>query len=170
MNTATEATVDESVAQELALSERGDPARTHPAEHVFGFKHHLVSATREPEDVLRFEYWSRHTATLRVGDFVFCEPADMSWWAAVRVLEVCGEGLVVQPIFGKEALGYQAPPPKPRPLGENAEDFEFRKSEEFIGKWAVVRKHDGLVATKGQPLNRAQCEDWLRQYLATVRK
>jgi hypothetical protein len=169
MNTETAA---ESISEEIEipLSERGDPARTHSAEHIFGFKHHLVSAAREPQDLLSFEYWSRHAGMLRAGDILWCEPADRAWWAVIRVLEVCGEGIVVEPIASKETLRYQAPAPKRGALGTNADEFEIRRSEEFTGKFAVVRIHDGHVMTKGTPLTRPQCEDWLRQYLVTVRK
>jgi hypothetical protein len=163
------ATTDESLPKELPLSERGDPARTHPAEHVFRILHHLVSAAREPKELLRFEYWSRHTDALRVGDIVFCEPADRSWFAVIRVLEIAGEGVVVQGLGGSETLRYQTPPPKRGSLGTNEDEFELHKSEEFLGKFVVVRKHDGLHMTKGQPLTKEQCTQWLAQYLKTAR-
>jgi hypothetical protein len=133
--------------------------------------HHLVSATAQPQWLKRIDYWSRHTATLRAGDFVFCEPADRSWWAVIRVLEVCGEGLVVEDVVGRETMRYAAPPAIKRgPLGTNDDDFTIERSEEAIGKFCVVRKHDKLVMTKGQPFNKGQCVDWLRQYLVTVRR
>lgn len=166
MNTAASSATSDD---ELALSERGDPSRTHPAEHIFRILHHLVSAARELKDLLRFEYWSRHTEVFRAGDIVFCEPADRSWYAVIRVLEICGEGVVVQPLGGQETMRYQAPAPKRGPLGTNWDEFECLKSEDQLGKWAVVRKHDGLVMTKGKPLSEAQCRDWLSSYLQTVR-
>ena len=150
------ATTDGSLP--LTLSERGDPARTHPAEHVFRLMHHLVSAALNPPDLLRFEYFSRHTDLFRVGDIVFCEPADRSWHAVIRVLEICGEGVVVEPLFGKETLRYVTPPPKRGAFGTNADEYEIQKSDEFLGKWMVVRidvngKQDAM--TKGTPLSRA---------------
>jgi hypothetical protein len=165
MNTATS---DESLPTELALSERADPSRTHPAEHIFRILHHLVSATRNFRDLVRFEYWSRHTDLFRVGDIVFCEPADRSYFAIIRVLEICGEGVIVQALGGSETMRYQAPALKRGALHTNEDEFRFEKSEEFLGKWAVVRE-DGLVMTKGSQLSKAQCVDWLAQHLKMVR-
>jgi hypothetical protein len=164
----TEETIGEE--KELALDERGDPSRTHPAEHVFRFHHHLVSAARKPADLQRYEYWSRHTRTLRARDLILCEPRDMSWALVLRVLEVGGDGVVVQSWGGKETLAYEPPPPKKRgPLGTNDEDYQVLRSEEFPDRWAVVRS-DGQVMTRGLPFTREQCLAWLSQHLKTVQR
>lgn len=169
---STETAEAPALPQELAVSERADPSTVHPAAQIFRFMYHLVSAAREPKDLLRFEYLSRLSGSLMDGDIIFCEPADRTWWAVIRVLEVCGEGVVVEPIVSKETLRYQPPPPKRGPLGTNADEFEIQKSEKFTGKWAVVRidpngeKH---VMTAGSPFSKAQCEEWLKRHLVTVR-
>lgn len=167
--TETESTIEEA-PPELAYSERGDPSRTHIAEHIVSFRHHLVSAAREPGDVLKFQYWSRHSQLLMRGDFVLCEDAAMSWAVLLRVLEVSGEGAVVESWGGKETLQYAPPPPKRGPLGTNDDDFSIVRSEEFVDKFAVVRKHDNFAMTGGQPFSREQCANWLKTYLATARK
>jgi hypothetical protein len=163
MSTETETTED----AELATSERGDPTRTHPAEQMFGFKYHIVSAAQNPKDVLRYEYWSKHTLVLRARDFVLCEPVDMSWAVLLRVLEVGGEGIVVESWGGKETMRYRTPAPKRGAAGTNLDDFEFKDLGPDL-KWGVVRKHDGHVMTKGQPFTKEQCVQWLNQHLKTV--
>jgi hypothetical protein len=174
MNTETE--TETANEKPLPLSERADPSRIQPAEQILRFWHHLVSAAAPPESVLRFDYWSRLLAQgsrLSAGDFVICEPADRSYWVVVRVLELAGEGIVVEHVVSKETMRYQAPPLIKRgPLGTNEEDFEIRRSEEFPNKFAVVRVQPlpELVATKGQPFNRGQCVDWLQRHLITVRR
>lgn len=166
-------TETETEYEELAREDRGDPSRTHPAEHIFRCKHHLVSPTRDARDLIRFEYWSKHCDMLVPGEFVWCEPADRSWWVLLRVLDVCGEGMVVEPIFGNKTFRYQPPAPERGPHGTNADDFTYERSDEFVDKWAVVRINaDGAkqVMTKGQPLSYSQCEDWLKRHLVTVRR
>jgi hypothetical protein len=164
------AETETAVEKELAPSERGDPARTNLAEHVFRFWHHIVSAVVRPEWTKRTEYWSRHTGKYRPGDFIFAEPADRSWWVVYRALEVCAAGVVVEVVFGKETLRYETPPAIKRgPLGQNEDDFTIEISEEAMGTFCVMRTHDSLNMTKGQRLNKGQCADWLRKYLASVR-
>jgi hypothetical protein len=161
----------EEAPKELALGDRGDPARTRPADNVFRCWHHLVSAAADPRHTDRFDYWSRHTSgNFAPGDFIFCEPADRSWWALKRVLEVCGEGCVVEGVVASLTMRYQVPPPKPGLRGTNADDFAIERSEEFVGKFVVVRLYDKHPMTKGQPFTREQCAHWLSQYLKTVLK
>jgi hypothetical protein len=166
----TEESTEESPTKELGLSQRGDPARTLPAEHIFRFWHHQISAAADPLWIERVDYWSGHTGKIGVGDFVFCETRERDWFAVVRVLGVRGDGLVVQGILGKDSLLRQPLPELKRgPPGTNEDDFTIEKSDEFIGKFCVVRKHDGLAMTRGQPFNKGQCVDWLRTHLVTVR-
>lgn len=163
----------ETEYKELARDERGDPSRTRPAEQVFRCNHHLVSPARDPKDLLRFEYWSKHCDMLVSGEFLWCEPADLSWWVLLRVLDVGGEGIVVEPILGNKTFRYQPPAPERGPPGTNADDFTYERSDEFFDKWSVVRLNAGgakQVMTKGQPLTYSQCEDWLKRHLVTVRR
>jgi hypothetical protein len=156
----------------LALGERGDPARLQLAEHVFRILHHGVGPTRTAADLERFDYWSRCTEALMVGDFVVCEPADRRWFVVLRVLEIFGEGVVMQPISGVATMRYQPPAQKRGKFGTNDDEYEFRRSEEFPDKWGVVRAElDGtfLVMTKGKPLSHAQCREWLARHLVMMR-
>jgi hypothetical protein len=167
MNTKTEATLDES----LAVSARAHPTQLQLAEQVRRIWWFQPSVTRTMEDVMRPEYWSRCVHKFSAGgadqppDRIECMPADRRWFLELMVLEIGAEGVVVMKIAGGELPRYHLPT-KLRPLGQNADDYEFENRGTL--KWVVVRKHDGHVMTEGQPLTRDQCAQWLEQYLKTV--
>jgi hypothetical protein len=171
MSTETEPSTDASLAEESPLRARADPAQLQLAEQVRRTWWFQPSAAATMEDVMRPEYWSRCVHRFSAGgadqppDRIECMPADRRWFLELMVLEIGAEGVIVMRIAGGELPRYRLAS-KLRPIGENAEDYEFKNMGTL--KWAVVRKHDGMVMTKGQPMSREECARWLAQYLQTV--
>jgi len=174
MSTEATALMDEELP--LPLSARADPAQLQLAESVRRTWWHQPSIVRTMEDLMAPAYWTQCIPKLSAGDAdqppdrIECMPADRRWFLELMVLEIGPEGVIVMKVAGGGLPRYALPSPVPGPLGSNVEDFEFHKSEEFVGKWAVVRKHDGLIMTRGAPFTQGECARWLNEYLRTVRK
>jgi hypothetical protein len=170
MNTEAKETVVDG-EEDLSLSLRADPVQLQLAEHVRRTWWHQPSIARTMEELMVPAYWTRCVTRLSAGgsdqppDRIECMPSDRRWFLELMVLETGPEGAIVMKVAGGELPRYALPSRRPQ-LG--TDDFEFHKSEEFVGKWAVVRKSDGLVMTRGQPLSRDQCAEWLAKYLRMV--
>jgi hypothetical protein len=167
---STETNEPSEQSAERPLSRRADPARVHPVQQLRRFHDFLASAVDTPADNLDPTFWSRCTEIFGRRDIVLVEPLDGSWLDVLKVVDVSADGVMMQRLGGTEVMRHRMPPPKPGPQGTNPDDFGIQRSDEFPDRWAVVRTHDKHVMTKGTPLTRLQCEDWLRQYLATMRK